>query len=68
VKGNPLDPAADEYTTGRATVTKMIVDATKPLGAAPDHYRFAEVPHDVMARIEQNWQRYVGTPAGAARR
>jgi 2,5-furandicarboxylate decarboxylase 1 len=68
VKGNPLDPAADEYTTGRATVTKMIVDATKPLGAAPDHYRFAEVPHNVMARIEQNWQRYVGTPAGAARR
>jgi hypothetical protein len=45
----------------------MIVDATKPLNASPDHYRFAEVPKDVMARIEENWQRYVGTPAAAPR-
>lgn len=58
VKGNPLDPAADEYATGRATVTKLIVDATKPLTASPDHYRFAEVPADVMAAIERNWGRY----------
>lgn len=58
VKGNPLDPAADEYATGRATVAKLIVDATKPLTAPPDHYRLAEVPRAVMARIEQEWSRY----------
>jgi 2,5-furandicarboxylate decarboxylase 1 len=67
VKGNALDPAADEYAPGRAIVTKMIVDATKPLAAPPDRYRFAEVPKVVMARIEQNWARYVGTPERAAR-
>src|SRR5262249_39955990 len=68
VKGNPLDPAADEYETGRATVTKMIVDATRPLDAPPERYRFAEVPQDVMARIERDWARYVEAPEGAADR
>ena len=65
VKGNPLDPTADEYATGRATVTKMIVDATKPLTAPPDRYRFAEVPAEVMARIERDWARYVGRDVAA---
>jgi len=60
VKGNPLDPAADEYATGRATVAKLIVDATKPLAAPPEHYRFAQVPAEVMARIAQDWPRYFG--------
>ncbi|HWP27965.1 MAG TPA: UbiD family decarboxylase [Chloroflexota bacterium] len=64
VRGNPLDPAAEEYAAGRATVTKMIVDATKPLDAPPERYRFAEVPRDVMAQIERDWARYVG-PAGS---
>jgi len=67
VKGNPLDPSAEEYATGRATVTKMIVDATKPLSASPDHFRFAKVPQDVMERIERDWARYVGSPAAARR-
>jgi 2,5-furandicarboxylate decarboxylase 1 len=65
VKGNALDPAADEYATGRATVTKLIVDATKPLTASPEHYRFAAVPADVMARIDRDWARYVGATAAA---
>lgn len=60
VKGNPLDPAADEYATGRATVTKLIVDATRPLSVSPEHYRFAEIPKDVAARIDAEWGRYVG--------
>jgi 2,5-furandicarboxylate decarboxylase 1 len=63
VRGNPLDPAAEEYAAGRATVTKMIVDATKPLDAPPERYRFAEVPREVMARIERDWARYVGSAA-----
>jgi 2,5-furandicarboxylate decarboxylase 1 len=65
VRGNPLDPSADEYAPGRATVTKMIVDATKPLSASPDHYRFAAIPQDVMTRIERDWARYVGAPSPA---
>jgi 2,5-furandicarboxylate decarboxylase 1 len=65
VRGNPLDPSSDEYAPGRATVTKMIVDATKPLSASPDHFRFATIPDDVMARIERDWPRYVGTPTEA---
>jgi len=58
VKGNPLDPTSEEYGLGRATVTKMIVDATKPL-SAPNRYLPAEVPADVMAKIEANWSRYL---------
>jgi 2,5-furandicarboxylate decarboxylase 1 len=65
VRGNPLDPSSDEYAPGRATVTKMIVDATKPLSAPPDHFRFAEVPRDVLARIDAEWARYVGADAAA---
>jgi 2,5-furandicarboxylate decarboxylase 1 len=59
VKGNPLDPTADEYAPGRATVTKLILDATRPLTAPPDRYKAAEAPADIIAQVEANWQRYL---------
>jgi 2,5-furandicarboxylate decarboxylase 1 len=57
VKGNPLDPTSVEYTPGRAVVNKMIVDATRPLGAGA-RYRVAEVPADALERVEREWRRY----------
>jgi 2,5-furandicarboxylate decarboxylase 1 len=59
VKGNPLDPTSTEYEPGRAVVNKMIIDATRPLDAA-DRFRTAEVPNDVLERVERDWKRYVG--------
>jgi 2,5-furandicarboxylate decarboxylase 1 len=59
VKGNPLDPVSIEYLPGRAVVNKMIVDATKPLDSG-DKYRVAEVPSEVLERVERDWARYVG--------
>jgi 2,5-furandicarboxylate decarboxylase 1 len=57
VKGNPLDPVAVEYLPGRAVVNKMIIDATKPVGTE-EKYRTAEVPADMLARVERDWDRY----------
>jgi 2,5-furandicarboxylate decarboxylase 1 len=59
VKGNPLDPVAEEYAPGRATVTKMIMDATRSLTAPADRYRAAQVPADVAATVEKEWRRYL---------
>jgi 2,5-furandicarboxylate decarboxylase 1 len=61
VKGNPLDPTAHEYAPGRATVTKLIVDATRPLTASPDRYRTATVPREVRDAVAANWSRYFTT-------
>ena len=61
VKGNPLDPMSTEYAPGRAVVSKMIVDATRPLGAG-DRYQVAEVPTDVLERVERDWDRYLSPP------
>jgi 3-polyprenyl-4-hydroxybenzoate decarboxylase len=58
VKGNPLDPIAVEYAPGRATISKMIVDATRPLDAS-DKYQVAEVPAEVLKRVEREWDRYL---------
>lgn len=59
VKGNPLDPVSEEYAPGRAVVNKMIVDATKPLDAG-DKYCVAEVPTEMLERVERDWAHYVG--------
>lgn len=60
VKTVPLDPAADEYAVGKATVAKMIVDATKPLDAPPGAYTMAEVPGDALDRVRRERARYFG--------
>lgn len=58
VRGNPLDPAADEYDVGKATVAKMIVDATKPLNAPSGSFTMAEVPADLLEHVRQERDRY----------
>lgn len=59
-RSNPLDPAADEYQVGKASVAKMIVDATKPLDAPPGAYTMAEVPADALDRVRRERTRYFG--------
>lgn len=60
VGSNPLDPAADEYQVGKATVAKMIMDATKPLDAPSGAYTMAEVPADALDRVRRERTRYFG--------
>ena len=60
VRGNPLDPGADEYDVGKATVAKMIVDATKPLNAPVGSYTMAEVPAEALERVRRERERYFG--------
>lgn len=61
VRAVPLDPAADEYDVGKATVSKMIVDATKPLDAPAGAYTMAEVPGDALERVRRERDRYFGS-------
>lgn len=58
VKGNPLDPTSVEYLDGRATVKKMIVDATKPIGSEAK-YLTAEVPAEVLDMVGENLSKYL---------
>lgn len=58
VRSNPLDPAADEYDVGKATVAKMIVDATKPLNALAGAFTMAEVPGDLLEQVRKERNRY----------
>lgn len=58
VKGVVLDPAVDEYAVGKGTVSKMIVDATKPLDASPGSYTMADVPVDLLERVGEQRSRY----------
>jgi 3-polyprenyl-4-hydroxybenzoate decarboxylase len=58
VKTVVLDPAADEYAVGKGTVAKMIVDATKPLDAPAGSFTMADVPADMLQRVDRERQRY----------
>ncbi len=60
VRGNPLDPGADEYDVGKATVAKMIIDATKPLNAPAGSYAMAEVPAEALERVRRERERFFG--------
>lgn len=60
VKTVVLDPAADEYAVGKGTVSKMIVDATKPLDAPSGSFTMADVPAEMLKRVADERQRYFG--------
>lgn len=60
VKSVVLDPAVDEYAIGKGTVSKMIIDATKPLDAPPGSYTMADVPGDLLRHIGDDRARYFG--------
>lgn len=60
VRAVALDPAAEEYAVGRATVSKMIVDATKPLDAPTGSYTMADVPASALDAVQREPERFFG--------
>lgn len=60
VRAVVLDPAAEEYTVGKGTVSKMIVDATKPHLAPEGSFTMADVPGSMLERVSADRARYFG--------
>jgi 2,5-furandicarboxylate decarboxylase 1 len=58
VKSVVLDPAVDEYAIGKGTVSKMIIDATKPINAPEGSFTMADVPGEMLKQVAEKRSSY----------